>query len=235
FADRTFSVVNGLTFAVYGGMGVVFFLMSLQLQVTAGWSPLQAGTAMLPVTLIMLLLSSRSGDLATRIGARLPLTVGPIGVALGMLLMTRIGPDASFVADVLPATIVFGLGLALIVAPLTTTALGAVPDERVGSASGVNNAVARTAGLLSVAAIPGLVGLTGDALSDPARLGPGFERAMVVSAVIVGLAGLVAFALLPRSSVSAERCTRHDKLIIHRPCPVDGAGSSVEPAVAAGR
>jgi EmrB/QacA subfamily drug resistance transporter len=235
FGDRTFSVVNGLTFAVYGGMGVVFFLMSLQLQVTAGWTPLAAGTAMLPVTLIMLLLSSRSGELATRIGARLPLTVGPIGVALGMLLMIRIGPDASFVVDVLPATIVFGLGLALIVAPITSTALAAVPDERVGSASGVNNAVARTAGLLSVAAIPGLVGLNGDALSDPLRLGPGFERAMVVSAVIVGLAGLVAFVLLPRASVSAERCTRHEEEIIHRPCPVDGAGSSVETPVAAGR
>lgn len=235
FGDRTFSVVNGLTFAVYGGMGVVFFLISLQLQVTAGWTPLAAGTAMLPVTLIMLVLSSRSGELATRIGARLPLTIGPIGVALGMLLMTRIDADASFLADVLPATVVFGLGLALLVAPLTSTALGAVPDERVGSASGVNNAVARTAGLLSVAAIPGLVGLTGDALGDPERLGPGFERAMVVSAVIVALAGVVAFVLLPRSSVSAERCTRHDKQIIRRPCPVDGAASSVETEVAVGR
>lgn len=232
FRDRTFSVVNGLTFAVYGGMGVLFFLVSLQLQVTAGWTPLAAGSAMLPVTLVMLLLSSRSGDLATRIGARLPLTIGPIGIALGMLMMTRIDADASFVADVLPATVVFGLGLAVVVAPLTSTALGAVPDERVGSASGVNNAVARTAGLLSVAAIPSLVGLTGDALSDPSRLGPGFDRAMVVSASVVALAGLAAFVLLPRSSVSADRCTRHDDLTIRRPCPVDGAASAVETPVA---
>ena len=216
-------------------MGVLFFLLSLQLQVTAGWTPLAAGTAMLPVTLIMLALSSRSGDLATRIGARLPLTIGPMAIALGMLLMTRIDADASFVVDVLPATIVFGLGLALIVAPLTSTALGAVPDERVGAASGVNNAVARTAGLLSVAAIPGLVGLTGDALSDPSRLGPGFDRAMVVSAVIVALAGAAAFLLLPRTSVSADRCTRHEERIVHRPCPVDGSSSAVETPVVIGK
>ncbi|NNE11834.1 MAG: MFS transporter, partial [Ilumatobacter sp.] len=147
FADRTFAVANAVTFAIYGGMGVLFFLLSIQLQVSAGWSPLEAGTSLLPVTALMLLLSSRAGGLASKIGPRWPLTIGAFTVAGGMLLMTRIGRDASFFGDVLPAVTVFGLGLAAIVAPVTSTALDAAPDDRSGAASGVNNAVARTAGL----------------------------------------------------------------------------------------
>ena len=230
FADRTFSVANGLTFAIYGGMGVLFFLLSVHLQVTAGWSPLKAGTALLPVTAIMLLLSSRMGDLAVRIGPRLPLTVGPIVVAVGMVMLTRVGPDASFVVDVLPAVVVFGLGLAGIVAPVTTTALGAVPDERAGAASGVNNAVARTGGLLAVAAIPGFVGLTGDALSDPDLLEPGFDRAMWLSGAIVASAGVAAFVLLPKQPAEPEEHTCSEQL---NRCPVDGSLSAVGASPAA--
>lgn len=217
FADRVFGVANALTFAIYGGMGVLFFLLSLQLQVTAGWSALEAGAALLPVTAIMLVLSSRMGDVASRIGPRLPLTVGPLVASIGMVLMTRIGPGASYVDDVLPAVVVFGFGLSAIVAPVTSTALGSVPDDRAGAASGVNNAVARTGGLLAVAAIPGLVGLTGDALSDPEQLGPGFDRAMWLSAGIVGAAGVAAFALLRSDdgAESSEHTHRHS-------CPVDG-------------
>lgn len=163
FASRPFAVTNLLTFLIYGGMGVLFFLLSVQLQVTAGWTPLKAGTALLPVTVMMLLLSSRAGDLSQRIGPRWPLTIGPLVVAGAMVMMTRIGPDASFVSDVLPSVTVFGLGLAGVVAPVTTTAMGSVPNERAGAASGTNNAIARTGGLLAVAAIPGVVGLTGTA------------------------------------------------------------------------
>ncbi len=235
FADRTFSVANGLTFAIYGGTGVLFFLLSIQLQVVAGWSPLAAGTALLPVTLILLLLSPRMGDVVVKIGPRPPLTIGPIVVAVGMVMTTRIGPDATFAGDVLPAVVVFGLGLAGIVAPVTTTALGSVPDERAGAASGVNNAVARTGGLLAVAAIPGFVGLTGDALGDPALLEPGFDRAMVLSAAIVAAAGVGALLLLPKGALyggeEPEDAVREEEVVpepchLNR-CPLDGSLSSV--------
>ena len=222
FADRIFAAANAVTFTIYGGMAVMFFLLSVQLQVTSGWSPLEAGTALLPVTALMLLLSARAGELASRIGPRLPLTVGSMVVALGMVMMTRVGPDASFWSDVLPAITVFGLGLCLIVAPVTSTALNAVPDERAGAASGVNNAVARTAGLFAVAAIPGFVGLTGDALSDPAQLDVGFGRAMVVAAVIVASAGVLAFVLLPSDPALCQDSVRFDQ----SPCPVSGDASA---------
>ena len=230
FADRTFAVANFITFAIYGGMSVLFFLLSVQLQVTAGWSPLESGAALLPVTVIMLFLSSRMGDLAQRIGPRLPLTVGPFVAALGMVLLTRIGPDASFVADVLPAVIVFGLGLSGIVAPVTSAALGSVPERRAGAASGANNAVARTGGLLAVAAIPGLVGLTGDALSDPEQLGPGFDRAMWVAAAFVAIGGAIAFALLPTDDVvdtPEPEAPTEDSAHHRHSCPVDGQLTSV--------
>jgi EmrB/QacA subfamily drug resistance transporter len=221
FSDKVFAAANAVTFTIYGGMAVLFFLLSVQLQVTAEWSPLEAGTALLPVTALMLLLSARAGELASRIGPRLPLTVGSMVVALGMVLMTRVGAGAAFWGDVLPAVTVFGLGLALIVAPVTSTALNAVPDERAGAASGVNNAVARTAGLFAVAAIPGFVGLTGDALSDPAQLDDGFEQAMLVAAALVALAGVLAFVLLPSDpALCADRTS-----VRQAACPVTGEAS----------
>lgn len=226
FADRTFAVANLLTFIIYGGMGVMFFLLSVHLQVTAGWAPLRAGVALLPVTVLMLLLSSRMGDLAQRIGPRLPLTIGPIVAAAGMLLLTRIGPGASLITDVLPAVIVFGLGLSAIVAPVTSAALGGVPDNRAGAASGANNAVARTGGLLAVAAIPGLVGLTGDALSNPELLEPGFDRAMVVSASIVAAGGICAFLLL-EDKPETEETTPGSAQPHRHGCPVDGQLTSI--------
>ena len=235
FRNRTFAVANGLTFTVYGGMGVLFFLLSVQLQVTAGWSPLAAGTALLPVTIILLFLSARMGELSSRIGARIPLTIGSITVGVGMWMTIRIGPDAEFLTDVLPAVVVFGLGLACIVAPVTSTALGAVPADRAGAASGVNNAVARAGGLLAVAAIPGFVGLTGDALGDPAQLDEGFEQAMIVAGSVVALSGLIAFLFLPGRAFLASGTRRFGVGLRHRThanvhhhtCPVDGRTTSV--------
>lgn len=218
FADRTFAVANLITLLVYGGMGVVFFLLSIQLQVTAGWSPVAAGASLLPVTVLLMLLSSRAGDLAQRIGPRLPLTVGPLLIAAGMLLYRRIGPDASYLTHVLPGVLVFGLGLSAAVAPVTATALGSVPDDRSGAASGVNNAVSRTGQLLAVSAIPPLAGLTGDALSDPVRLDQGFGDAMVAGAALVATGAVVAAALLHADDLAAEPDGPHH----HRQCPVDG-------------
>lgn len=188
FASRQFSAANAVTFAVYAALGGVFFLLVVHLQVVAGYSPLAAGTSLLPVTVLMLVLSARAGALAARTGPRLPMTVGPLLCAAGVLLMRRIDPGADYVVDVLPGVVVFGLGLSATVAPLTVTVLAAASERHAGLASGVNNAVARTAGLLAVAVLPLAAGLGGT--DDPVGFGRGFDRALLLSAglLVVGAA-----------------------------------------------
>ncbi len=193
FSSRQFSAANLVTFTVYGAMGAVFFLLLLQLQVVAGFRPIEAGTAILPITAIMLLLSSRSGALAYRIGPRLQMSVGPLVCAGGLVAMLRIGPEASYLTDVLPGVTVFGLGLAIMVAPLTATAIAAAPDEHAGLASGVNNAVARGAGLLAIAVLPVVAGIAGDDYERPIAFDAGFDRTMVISAALLVVGSLVAF------------------------------------------
>ncbi|QJY48598.1 MFS transporter [Pseudonocardia broussonetiae] len=200
FANRTFSAANAVTLLIYGALGVVFLLLVLQLQTVAGFTPLAAGTSLLPVTAVMLVFSARAGALAGRIGPRLPLTVGPLVSACGLLLMLRVGADATWLLHVLPAVLVFGAGLALTVAPLTATVLDAAPDRYAGSASGVNNAVARAAGLLSVAVVPGLAGISGADYTDPAAFDSGFRTAMTIGAGLLALASVTAFALVRRSA-----------------------------------
>jgi Na+/melibiose symporter-like transporter len=162
------------------------------LQVVAGFSPLLAGSALLPVTVIMFALSAQAGALAARIGPRLPMTLGPLIAAGGVALMLRVGASASYVVDVLPAVSIFGLGLALIVAPLTTTVLAAAPAQHAGVASGVNNAVARAAGLLSVAVLPLIAGISGDDYQHPAAFAAGFHIAVVACAALLAAGGVLA-------------------------------------------
>jgi EmrB/QacA subfamily drug resistance transporter len=196
FSSRQFTSANAVTFVVYAALGGVFFLLVIVLQTALGYSPVAAGAASLPVTVIMLALSSASGALAQRIGPRLPLTVGPLVIAAGMVLMTRIGPGASYGTVILPAVIVFGLGLAATVAPVTAAALAAADERHAGVASGVNNAVARTAGLLAVALLPPLAGLTGDAFQSPTAITAGFHTAMLISAGLAAAGGILAFATI---------------------------------------
>ena len=196
FANARFTATNVVTLLVYGAMGVLFLLLVLQLQVVADFSPLAAGTALLPVTALMLVLSARAGRLATRIGPRIPITVGLLVAAAGLLLMLRIDAQASYWFDVLPAVIVFGLGLSAMVAPLTATVLDSAEDRHAGVASGVNNAIARAAGLLAVAAIPAVAGLAGDDYRDPVALDAGFRTAIVLSALLLVAGALVALALI---------------------------------------
>lgn len=196
FSSRQFTSANAVTFVVYTALGGVFFLLVIVLQTALGYSPLAAGAAALPVTAIMLALSSASGALAQRIGPRLPLTVGPLVIAVGMVLMTRIGPGTPYGTVVLPAVVVFGLGLAATVAPVTAAALAAADQRRAGLASGVNNAVARTAGLLAVALLPPLAGLTGDAFQSPPAITAGFHTAMLISAGLAAAGGVLAFATI---------------------------------------
>ena len=168
FASAQFTAANAVTFVVYAALGGVFFLLVVFLQTALGYTPLQAGAASLPITVLMLALSSRAGALAQARGPRLPLTVGPLLIAAGMLLMLRIAPGSSYLTDVLPAVVVFGLGLAATVAPVTATVLAAADERHAGVASGVNNAVARTAQLVAVAALP--LPSASPASSTPIRL-----------------------------------------------------------------
>jgi EmrB/QacA subfamily drug resistance transporter len=196
FASRQFTAVNVVTFVVYGALGGMLFLLVLELQVVAGYPPLQAGIALLPFTLLMLLLSARAGALAQRIGPRWLMTAGALICAAGMLLMTRIGPHASYLTDVLPAVCVFGLGLSMIVAPLTATVLASAEVRHAGVASGVNNAVARAAGLLAVAGLPLAVGLTGSDYRSAALFQSGFRTAMVVCAALLLLGALLSATMI---------------------------------------
>jgi EmrB/QacA subfamily drug resistance transporter len=200
FSSALFNATNLVTFVVYAALGGVFFWLVLTLQVVAGFTPLAAGTALLPITIVMLVLSARAGALGQRIGPRLPMTAGPLLAALGVAGMVRIGEGSSYLADVLPSVTVLGFGLALTVAPLTATALAAAPAHHAGLASGVNNAVARVAGLLAVAVLPVVVGLSGEAYSDPDVLEAAFSTAMWVCAALLALGGLLA-AVLVRTPV----------------------------------
>jgi EmrB/QacA subfamily drug resistance transporter len=193
FASSQFRAANLVTAAVYAGLGGVFFLLVVQLQNVLGYSAVEAGAATLPITLLMLALSARSGALAARIGPRLQMTVGPLLLAVGALLLTRVDAGADYVTTVLPAVLVIGLGLATVVAPLTATALAAAPDRYAGVASGVNTTVARAAQLASVAALPVAAGITGEAYLDPAAFADGFRTAMLITAGLAVLGGVIAF------------------------------------------
>ncbi len=208
FSSRVFSGTNVVTLLLYGALGVVFFLLGLVLQGPLGYTPLQAGVATVPITLAMLFLSSRAGALAERIGPRIPMTVGPLLVATAMLLLTRIEPDSSYVTDVLPGIVVFGLGLALTVAPLTATALGAVDDEHAGIASGVNNAVARTGQLLAVAAVPVVAGFAPGAMVAADDLIDGFHTVMRTAAATAVVAAVVAWVTVRRTTPPVEQPPR---------------------------
>jgi MFS family permease len=147
---------------------------------------------LLPVTVLMLLLSSRGGQLGQRIGPRLPMTIGPLLASAGVLLTLRIGSHASYLIDVLPGVVLLGLGLCLTVAPLTTTVLAAVESRHAGVASGVNNAVARAAGLLAVAVLPVAAGISNDDYRHPDAFNHGFQIAIVLCAGLLAIGGLVA-------------------------------------------
>jgi Major Facilitator Superfamily len=166
------------------------------LQVVRGYTPLQAGTSLLPVTVIMLVLSSRSGALAARIGPRLQMSVGPVVIAGSLVLFTRIGGAGDYLTAVLPAVLLFGFGVAINVAPLTATALAAAPADHAGIASAVNNDVARAAGLIAVAVLPALAGITGQSYLHPAALAHGFKTAALMAAVFCAAGGVLAAATI---------------------------------------
>ena len=203
FADRQFTGANVATLVIWGALGGVQLFVVLQLQTVLGWSATAAGAALLPPSLLLILLSSRAGALAARIGPRIPMTVGPLVAAAGTLWLTGVDGAQPYVLDVLPGSVLQGLGMSLTVAPLTATVLGAAPDALAGVASGVNNAVARAAQLLVVAALPLAVGVSGRAYARPAAFAAGYPTALVVCAALFAIGGVVSFLTI-RADVLAS-------------------------------
>jgi predicted MFS family arabinose efflux permease len=214
FASAQFSAANALTFVVYAALGGALFLLTVDLQQVLGYSALAAGAALLPLTLVMLAFSARSGALAARRGPRAQLIAGPLVIAAALAGMTSIGPDSRYVTGVLPHVVVFGAGLVLLVAPLTASVLAAVDVDHAGVASGVNNAVARAGGLLAVAVLPLVAGIRASDYDDPAAFSDGFRAAMWIAAGLAAAGALVAWAGIrrrPRTPSSAPTS-----------CPLDG-------------
>jgi EmrB/QacA subfamily drug resistance transporter len=203
FRWRPFAAVNLATLLVYAALTGVFFFLPVTLQVVTGWSPLAAGIAALPATLLMLLLSARGGALGARIGPRIPMTVGPLLAGGGALLLAGIDPGTTYLTGVLPGVVVVGAGLVLTVAPLTATALDAAPDHLAGVASATNNAVARVASLLAVAVLP-LVAGVGAGLSDPEVLVDAHPAAMTACAVLMVAGAVVAAVAVPGSAAAVR-------------------------------
>jgi MFS family permease len=196
FRVRQFAAANAVTFLVYGALSGTIFLLPVMLQIVSGYSPFGSGLALLPLTVILLALSARSGTLATRIGPRLQLIVGPIAAGAGLALLALATSGSSYLVHVLPALVVLGFGLAIITAPLTATAMNSAPAEHSGIASAINNDMSRFGGLLAVAVLPALAGITGSAYLHPAALAAGFRTAVLISAATCAAGGLLAAATI---------------------------------------
>ena len=206
FRRHNFALGNVETLAMYAGLSLLFFFLVLFLQNAAGYSAVAAGTAALPVTAVMFVLSSRFGALADRLGPRLFMGVGPLVAAAGMALLTRLDADVDYAGDLLPPLLVFGVGLAMTVAPLTATVLADADEHNAGIASGVNNAIARVAGLLGISIVGAIVaGRHGDGAASSVEA---FHFAMTISAALVALGGVLGLAGIrnPRRRVRAEGC-----------------------------
>ena len=206
FSSRGFGATNAATVLLYGALGPLFFLLVIYLQEVADYPPVAAGAASLPITVLMLVLSARSGTLAARIGPRPQLIAGPLLVAAGLWSLSRVGPGAPYPTDVLPGVLLVALGLSAAVAPLTATVLASAPEQHSGLASGVNNTFARGAQLIGVAAVPALAGIAGGGEGggavDAGSLATGFGPAMLILAGLCVVASLCAL-LLPRGRMAA--------------------------------
>ncbi len=211
FTRRNFAVGNLETLAMYAGLAVLFFFLTIFLQQVAGYSALESGLAVLPVTLVTFVLSRRFGALADRHGPRLFMGAGPLLGAAGLLLLLRTGIDTAYVSDLLPGLLLFSLGLAMTVAPLTATVLADADEHDAGIASAINNAIARVAGLIGVSVVGVVVAntLVGDSFSANDESVRAFHQVIVICAGLVaagGIAGAMGITN-PRRAVDAERCS----------------------------
>lgn len=204
FRVHQFTAANVVTFVVYAALGGALFLLPIQLQRVVGLSPLESGTALIPMTIVMLLLSSAAGRLAVRVGPRVPMTVGPLIAAVGLALLVRVTPEGSYLTTTFPAVVVFGLGLSVTVAPLTWTVLQAAGPAHAGVASAINSVVARAATAVAVGTLPVAAGIAGAAALEPEVFADGFRRAMWIAAALVAAGGVLSFATI-RSAATERR------------------------------
>jgi EmrB/QacA subfamily drug resistance transporter len=237
FRARNFAVGNLATLLIYGGLGASTFFVTIYLQQVAGYSAVAAGLSLVPITVIMALLSRRWGALSDSLGPRLLMGVGPLVAGLGLIWMGRIGAHVVYVTDLLPGIILFGLGLSATVAPLTNTVLGAVPQHHAGVASGVNNQVARVAGLLAIAVVGAVVAARFESVlgpgsdAQPLSGGPpevvaasvsAFHAGLVVAGALVMLGGVISLIGIVNPRQTAERAAPDEELGAIRlalPCP----------------
>lgn len=210
FRRRNFSVGNAETFAMYAGLAIMFFFLVIFLQEVAGYSAIRAGLTTLPVTIIMFALSRRFGALADRYGPRFFMGVGPLVAACGILLMLRTGLKTSFLTELLPALVVFGVGLSMTVAPLTATVLADADESDAGIASAINNAIARVAGLVGISVMSLVVSgtLVGNTFAPNSASVRAFHEVIAICAVLVAAGGAAgALGIVnPRREVHAESC-----------------------------
>ena len=231
FSRRNFAVGNAETLAMYGGLGILFFFLTIFLQEVAGYTALESGLAVVPVTLVLFALSRRFGGLADRFGPRLFMGGGPLVASAGILLLLRTGIDTDFVTDLLPALLVFALGLSLTVAPLVATVLADAEESDAGIASAINNAVARVAGLVGVSVVGVVVAqsLVGDTFAANTESVRAFHEAVVICAVLVAAGGvLAALGISNPGRTEAERCPGGQLVGIPEPAVHTGA-RPVEP------
>lgn len=195
FRIRTFTVANIVTFVVYGALSVVFFLVTIALQQGLSYSAAEAGVAGVPVTIILAVFSSRVGGLVPRLGARPLLTIGPVVMAIGTVILATLSTTSSYWLAVFPGFVVFAIGLVLVVAPVTTTALGGIGANESGTASGINNAVARVGGLIAIILIPlagGMATSQATGLATGSEMLDTYRQAMLIAAAICFGGGLIA-------------------------------------------
>src|SRR5580700_9915483 len=222
FAPAQFRAANALTFVVNGALGGFAFVFIPALEIIDGYSPVVAGSALVPVTVVTLLLSGASGRLAQRIGPRPPLVAGCLLCTLASMLAVRIGPHAGYWTAVCPVALLFGLGLASLLPPLTASAMNSAPDSLAGLASGVNNAVARVAGLLWIAALPPITGLTGASYTDPVLFQSSFAQISWICAAAFACAAVLSAIFITRSSdpTPAPRPALVQTPVPHLACPI---------------
>jgi MFS family permease len=190
FENRCFSGLNLLTFLLYGAFSAAMLLIPYVLITSGGYSPVQAGLAMLPLPVLMTSISPTMGGLAARVGPRIPLTIGPLIVAAGMMLSSLTSSDSSYWTGAFPTILVMAIGMTIAVAPLTASVLGSVEERHVAMASGFNSAVARTGGLIATALLGSVLASKGE------QLFAGFHAAMFASAGVAALSSVVALTML---------------------------------------
>ena len=234
FRSRQFASANLLALVAYAALGGVIFLFVAFLQISLGYTALQAGAATLPLTILLLILSGPSGSIAQRIGPRIPLTAGAVLAGAGLLLVARIRPGDSYLSAVLPSLAVFGAGLATLITPITATVLASVDASHSGIASAVNNALSRLGQMIAVAALPLAAGLSGTDFEDPAKLAAGFPAAMIIAAGAAFAAALLAWTtigddVLSRSGAETKPAAKALPPSLRRHCAVAGTPLATSP------